>query len=350
MTHFIHLTRLVCYRTMPPRKYTSPVSDDTIVAVFDANRYTQHKATTVLRLLGLRRSRQRIINAHLRRLARPPYNRLVEVSPPVIAVHRNPFYSLATAAVPTPAGPSLTPDALITSNDTTTNNTPSPLLLQLPPQAPRANNDYRCTEAERFLPLTTADADGQDDRVVVKIVPSLQPSSLPSPHPLPSRPPCSVCHSADAPAAPKVEDAADITRDDESSPQTGAEDHYRSHEAEPITTADDDNRYDSDTVREINQSLLFQGPSLPSPHPPPSRPPCSICHSADATVVFLPCKHQLSCPPCWESAKKRQLSVHNRKERVRMELADAGARRVLFQPRCLWCQQGVQDEIHPFIS
>ena len=89
---------------MPPRTYISPVSDDAIIAVFDPT--AQLKATTVLRLLGLRRSRQRIIGAQLRRLSCPPQQRLVEVSPPAIAVYRNPFYSLAassTAATPPPA-------------------------------------------------------------------------------------------------------------------------------------------------------------------------------------------------------------------------------------------------------
>ena len=114
----------------------------------------------------------------------------------------------------------------------------------------------------------------------------------------------------------------------------------------PLTTTDVDNNGD-DLVMEIDS--LPQTPSSPSPHLP-SRPPCSVCHCMDATVVFLPCKHQLSCSACWESAKRQQRSIHNRKERTRMELAGAGARRARFQPHCLWCQQSVQEEIHPFIS
>ena len=81
-----------------------------------------------------------------------------------------------------------------------------------------------------------------------------------------------------------------------------------------------------------------------------ARPPCCICVSADATVVFLPCKHQLSCVSCWDSAKNSQRSIHNRKERTRMELAAAGAKRAPFHARFPWCQQVVQDEIHPFVS
>jgi hypothetical protein len=238
---------------MPPRIYTSPVSDDAIIAVFDPA--AQLKASTVLRLLGLRRSRQRIIDAQLRRLSRSPNNRLVEIAPPAIAVHRNPFYSLA-APVTRAALPSAQ-DLLTASNGT----------------------------------------------------------------------------------------EADITRDNGPPPQPGgaADDGCRS--PEPELSADDGN--DTDALNESDPSP--QGPSPPSPHPP-SRPPCSVCHSADATVVFLPCKHQLSCPSCWGSAKKQQQRVHNRKERARMELAETGAQRALFQARCLWCQQGVQDEIHPFVS
>ena len=86
------------YRHIPPRTYLSPVSDDSIIAVFDLT--AQLKAATVLRLLGLRCSRQRIIDARLRRLSHPPQQRLVESSPSAIAVHRNPFYSRPYALYP----------------------------------------------------------------------------------------------------------------------------------------------------------------------------------------------------------------------------------------------------------
>ena len=250
---------------MPARNYTSPVSDDAIAAVFDST--AQLKATTVLRLLGLRRSRQRIIDAQLRRLSRPPQQRLVEVSPPAIAVHRNPFYRLAAAAARTPAVSSPTPDSIITgnSNDGSRADITRDDKFSLPLLASRIDDECRSAEHQRVMPLTTADNNTED-------------------------------HGA---------------------------------------------------VKEIDPSL--QAPSSPSAHPP-SRPPCSVCHSVDATVVFLPCKHQLSCPACWESAKKRQRSIHSRKERLRMELADAGVQRVRFQAHCLWCQQGVQEEIHPFVS
>ena len=46
------------------------------------------------------------------------------------------------------------------------------------------------------------------------------------------------------------------------------------------------------------------------------------------TVVFLPCKHQLSCRACWESAKKGERAAHNRNERLRMQLTSAGVKRV----------------------
>ena len=55
---------------------------------------------------------------------------------------------------------------------------------------------------------------------------------------------------------------------------------------------------------------------------------CSICNSADTTVVFLLCKHQLSCRVCWESAKKGERAVHNTNERLRIQLAGAGVKRV----------------------
>jgi hypothetical protein len=239
--------------TMPPRTYTSPVCDDAIIAVFDPT--AQLKATTVLRLLKLRRSRQRIIDAQLRRLSRSPHNRLVEVAPAAIAVHRNPFYSLAAPVTRAALPPA--PASLIASNGT----------------------------------------------------------------------------------------EADITRDNDPPPHPGAPADDGCGSPEPELTADDGKG--TDALNESDPSP--QTPSPPSPHPP-SRPLCSVCHSADATVVFMPCKHQLSCPSCWGRAKKQQQRVHNRKERTRMELADTGAQRAFFQARCLWCQQGVQDEIHPFVS
>jgi hypothetical protein len=78
---------------MPPRVFLSPVSDNQVVAVFD--QHVQLKAATVVRLLHLRRSRQRIIEAHLRRLSRPPLCRLVELPSPPTERQRHPLYALA---------------------------------------------------------------------------------------------------------------------------------------------------------------------------------------------------------------------------------------------------------------
>jgi hypothetical protein len=253
---------------MPPRAYISPVSDDAVIAVFNPN--SQLKATTVLRLLGLRRSRQRIIDAQLRRLSRPPHNRLVEIPPPAIAVHRNPYYTLAATSAP--ASPPPAPHSPINSK----------------------NN-----------------ADGQGS--INEDEPPPQPASAP----LLFAPRCD--HDSRSPE-----------------PQRAMQ-----------LIGDDDCNDDDDALKEIDPPP--QADSSPPPHPA-ARPPCSVCHSVDATVVFLPCKHQLSCAPCWESAKKHQRSIHNRKKRSRMELADAGAQRARFQAHCPWCQQNVQEEIHPFVS
>lgn len=222
---------------MPRRLYISPVSDDDVVAVFHIN--AQLKANTVLRLVGLPRTRARIIAAQLHRLARAPYHRLVEITPPVIAKHRNPYYTLAHSSPAT----------------------------------------------ERF------------DAAVVDY------------------------------------DAAVPQEKDSTSSRTTAAD-IASSSASPSTetpcayTADDND----------NTPVVS------------SRPLCNICHAVDPTVVFLPCKHQLSCTTCWDSAKKRQCTVHNRNERTRMQLADAVAKRTPFRPVCPWCQQAVAEEIHPFVS
>ena len=234
------LTPYHCTRThMPRRLYISPVSDDDVVAVFRVN--GQLKANTVLRLVGLPRTRARILATQLQRLSHTPYHRLVEIAPPAIAKHRNPYYALALSSPSTDRF-----DAGAVDN------------AAVP-------HDNGCTSSR-----TTA----------------TDTASM-----------CSSLLTENSPVAPCGH------------------------------TADDDDNT-----------------------PVPSRPLCNICHAMDPTVVFMPCKHQLSCTTCWDNAKKRQRSVHNRNERLRMQLADSRTRRALFRPVCPWCQQAVVEEIHPFMS
>lgn len=241
---------------MPRRTYSSPVSDDNLLAVFTS--HAQLKANTVLRLVGLPRTRARIVAAQLRRLARPPHYRLVEIAPPVIAVHRNPYYTLAAPSLPAAEA---------------------------------------C--AERQVPSTpSTDANIHDSTV----------STL----------------------------KADNTELKEASTAV----LYAHH-------ADDDSTAPMSQDESTEGEVACDASSCAHV---PARPPCCICHSADATVVFLPCKHQLSCASCWVSAKTSQHSIHNRKERTRMELAETGTKRAPFIAQCLWCKQAVRDEIHPFVS
>ena len=244
---------------MPPRTYSSPVSDDDILAVFAP--HAQLKAHTVLRLVGLPRTRARIVAAQLRRLARPPHCRLVELAPPIIAVHRNPYYALTTSSLPAASASALTAEQLIFSSPSTDANIHDTTI-----------NTLNAGSVEVKEPLTAV---------------------------------LRVHHTDTSSTAPMSQD---------------------------------------DSGRE--GAACDASPCLHVP----ARPPCCICHSTDATVVFLPCKHQLSCASCWVSAKKSQSSVHNRKERTRMELAETGTKRAPFQAQCLWCKQAVQDEIHPFVS
>ena len=220
---------------MPRRLYISPISDDDVVAVFRVN--GQLKANTVLRLVGLPRTRARIIATQLQRLSRAPYHRLVEIAPLAIAKHRNPYYSLALSSPSTDRVDAGAVDHAAVPHD-------------------NGSTSSRTTATDAASPC----------------------------------------------ASPLTEDS-------------------------PHTADDDDNTPVA-----------------------PSRPLCNICHAVDPTVVFLPCKHQLSCTTCWDSAKKRQRSVHNRNERTRMQLADAGTRRAPFRSVCPWCQQVVVEEIHPFVS
>ena len=241
---------------MPPRMYSSPVSDDDLLAVFAP--HAQLKAHTVLRLVGLPRTRARIVAAQLRRLARPPHSRLVELAPLIIAVHRNPYYSLAASS----------PPAAEACAEQLTSSTPS-------------------TDANTHdTTVSTLNMDNAEWKEAATAV---------------------LC--------------AHHTDDDSTAP------------VPPEDSEQGGIVCDASSCAHV-----------------PARPPCCICHSADATVVFLPCRHQLSCASCWVSAKQSQRSIHNRKERTRMELAETDTKRAPFQAQCLWCKQAVRDEIHPFVS
>jgi hypothetical protein len=267
--------QLLAAVSMPARSYSSPVADEAVLAVFDAS--ARLKAVTVCRLLGVRRSRQRVIDTQLRRLCSPPHSRLVEIAAPEFAAHRRPCYALAAAPL------SLTP-------------------AKQTPTTPAPDSHIACTRAE-------AEAEAGSS----------------CPMSTTSEPGCALA------ALPVHDDANKVNGD------TGVK------QSEPQSTS---------------ALCVPLSPLSPygraSPDPPsvyrPGRPPCGVCHSEDATVVFLPCRHQLSCVACWDQGKHRQRIVYNRRERLRRELAEAAAQRMAFQPQCLWCQQPVQTEVHPFTS
>jgi len=77
-------------------------------------------------------------------------------------------------------------------------------------------------------------------------------------------------------------------------------------------------------------------------------PPCSICHRARATEVFMPCRHQLCCRECWGRWKREQAAIHRKNEGLRRQLAVADPGRAVFEPVCPHCRQRVDDVISPF--
>ena len=82
---------------MPPRHYLPAASDDTVLALFRPP-ISQLKATQLVRLLGLSRSRRRIVHTQLRRLAQE--GRLLEL-PSLSTRYNQPAYSLPPASLST---------------------------------------------------------------------------------------------------------------------------------------------------------------------------------------------------------------------------------------------------------